>query len=144
RCAVQPLCRGAVDARVLRADDRPAALEARQEPLRQGLLDDLPADRGLRDRLDGQPLPLRRVPRRVHGRRLGLRGVVAGPGAPDGLGVHRPARRGLMAVRPAPRERVRNALIESRLTPNGISMTGLVLNVAAAVLIWQRYFFIGG
>jgi CDP-diacylglycerol--glycerol-3-phosphate 3-phosphatidyltransferase len=49
-----------------------------------------------------------------------------------------------MATRPAPRERVRNALIESRLTPNAISMTGLVLNAGAAVLIWQRYFFLGG
>jgi CDP-diacylglycerol--glycerol-3-phosphate 3-phosphatidyltransferase len=47
----------------------------------------------------------------------------------------------------APGERralVRNALIESRLTPNAISMTGLVLNVVAAVLIWERYFFLGG
>jgi CDP-diacylglycerol--glycerol-3-phosphate 3-phosphatidyltransferase len=39
---------------------------------------------------------------------------------------------------------VRDALIESRLTPNAISMTGLALNVAAAVLVWQRYFFVGG
>ena len=39
---------------------------------------------------------------------------------------------------------VRNALIESRLTPNAISMTGLVLNVVAAVLVWERYFFLGG
>jgi CDP-diacylglycerol---glycerol-3-phosphate 3-phosphatidyltransferase len=39
---------------------------------------------------------------------------------------------------------VRNALIESRLTPNAISMTGLVLNVVAAVLVWQRYFFLAG
>ena len=39
---------------------------------------------------------------------------------------------------------VRNALIESRLTPNAISMTGLVLNVLAAVLIWERYFFLAG
>jgi CDP-diacylglycerol---glycerol-3-phosphate 3-phosphatidyltransferase len=38
----------------------------------------------------------------------------------------------------------RDALIESRLTPNAISMTGLVLNVAAAVLITQRYFFLAG
>jgi CDP-diacylglycerol--glycerol-3-phosphate 3-phosphatidyltransferase len=38
----------------------------------------------------------------------------------------------------------RNRLIESRLTPNGISMTGLVLNLAAAVLITQRLFFLGG
>jgi CDP-diacylglycerol--glycerol-3-phosphate 3-phosphatidyltransferase len=42
------------------------------------------------------------------------------------------------------REFMRNALIESRLTPNAISMTGLLLNVLAAVLIWQDYFFWGG
>ena len=42
------------------------------------------------------------------------------------------------------REFMRNALIESRLTPNTISITGLVLNVLAAVLIWQDYFFCGG
>jgi CDP-diacylglycerol--glycerol-3-phosphate 3-phosphatidyltransferase len=41
-------------------------------------------------------------------------------------------------------DRARNALIESRLTPNMISMTGLVLNVAAAVLVTQRYFFLAG
>jgi CDP-diacylglycerol--glycerol-3-phosphate 3-phosphatidyltransferase len=39
---------------------------------------------------------------------------------------------------------VRNRLIESRLTPNAISLTGFVLNVAAAVLVWERYFFLGG
>jgi CDP-diacylglycerol--glycerol-3-phosphate 3-phosphatidyltransferase len=39
---------------------------------------------------------------------------------------------------------MRNALIESRLTPNAISLTGLALNVVAAVLIWQRYFFLAG
>src|SRR3954465_3705983 len=38
----------------------------------------------------------------------------------------------------------RNRLIESRLTPNAISLTGLVLNVVAAVLVWQGYFFLGG
>jgi CDP-diacylglycerol--glycerol-3-phosphate 3-phosphatidyltransferase len=41
-------------------------------------------------------------------------------------------------------DRARNALIESRLTPNMISMTGLVLNVVAAVLVTQRYFFLAG
>ena len=45
---------------------------------------------------------------------------------------------------PRGRELVRNALIESRLTPNAISLTGFVLNVAAAVLVWQRYFFLAG
>jgi CDP-diacylglycerol--glycerol-3-phosphate 3-phosphatidyltransferase len=39
---------------------------------------------------------------------------------------------------------VRNRLIESRLTPNGISMVGLVLNLAAAALVWQDYFLLGG
>ena len=42
------------------------------------------------------------------------------------------------------RELVRNRLIESRLTPNAISLTGFVLNVVAAVLVWERYFFLGG
>ena len=42
------------------------------------------------------------------------------------------------------REIVRNRLIESRLTPNAISLTGFLLNVVAAALVWQRYFFIGG
>jgi CDP-diacylglycerol---glycerol-3-phosphate 3-phosphatidyltransferase len=41
-------------------------------------------------------------------------------------------------------DRARNALIESRLTPNMISMTGLVLNVLAAVLVTQRLFFLAG
>jgi CDP-diacylglycerol---glycerol-3-phosphate 3-phosphatidyltransferase len=39
---------------------------------------------------------------------------------------------------------VRNRLIESRLTPNAISLTGFVLNVVAAVLVWQRYFLLAG
>jgi CDP-diacylglycerol--glycerol-3-phosphate 3-phosphatidyltransferase len=39
---------------------------------------------------------------------------------------------------------MRDRLIESRLTPNTISMTGLVLNVAAAVLVTQRLFFLAG
>jgi CDP-diacylglycerol--glycerol-3-phosphate 3-phosphatidyltransferase len=36
----------------------------------------------------------------------------------------------------------RGRLIDSRLTPNAISMTGLVLNLAAAVLILERHFVI--
>jgi CDP-diacylglycerol---glycerol-3-phosphate 3-phosphatidyltransferase len=39
---------------------------------------------------------------------------------------------------------MRDRLIESRLTPNAISLTGFLLNVLAAVLVWQRYFFLGG
>ncbi len=42
------------------------------------------------------------------------------------------------------RELVRNRLIESRLTPNAISLTGLALNVVAAVLVWESLFFLGG
>ena len=38
----------------------------------------------------------------------------------------------------------RNRLIESRLTPNAISMTGLVGNLAAAVLVTQELFFLAG
>jgi CDP-diacylglycerol---glycerol-3-phosphate 3-phosphatidyltransferase len=44
----------------------------------------------------------------------------------------------------ARRELMRNRLIESRLTPNAISVTGLVLNVVAAALIWQEMFIVGG
>src|SRR5277367_3645478 len=42
------------------------------------------------------------------------------------------------------RELVRNRLIESRLTPNAISLTGFALNLVAAVLVWQTYFIFGG
>jgi CDP-diacylglycerol---glycerol-3-phosphate 3-phosphatidyltransferase len=42
------------------------------------------------------------------------------------------------------RELARNRLIESRLTPNAISITGLIGNIIAAVLVWERYFFLGG
>jgi CDP-diacylglycerol---glycerol-3-phosphate 3-phosphatidyltransferase len=44
----------------------------------------------------------------------------------------------------ARREMVRNRLIESRLTPNAISVTGLILNVVAAVLVWQELYIAGG
>ena len=39
---------------------------------------------------------------------------------------------------------MRERLIESRLTPNAISLTGFVLNVAAAALIVDRLFFLAG
>ncbi len=41
-------------------------------------------------------------------------------------------------------EVMRNRLIESRLTPNAISLTGLGLNVGAAVLVYADYYFLGG
>jgi len=53
----------------------------------------------------------------------------------------RPPRRREPGVR---REAVRNKLIESRLTPNAISLTGFVLNVVAAALVWQELFIWGG
>ena len=42
------------------------------------------------------------------------------------------------------RELMRNRLIESRLTPNAISLTGFALNVLAAALVWERLLFLGG
>jgi CDP-diacylglycerol--glycerol-3-phosphate 3-phosphatidyltransferase len=42
------------------------------------------------------------------------------------------------------RSLMRDRLIESRLTPNAISVTGLLLNLAAAVLVTQRLFFLAG
>jgi CDP-diacylglycerol---glycerol-3-phosphate 3-phosphatidyltransferase len=39
---------------------------------------------------------------------------------------------------------MRNRLIESRLTPNAISLTGFTLNLAAAALIVDRLFFLAG
>jgi CDP-diacylglycerol--glycerol-3-phosphate 3-phosphatidyltransferase len=55
--------------------------------------------------------------------------------------AERPPRRREPGVR---REMVRNKLIESRLTPNAISLTGFVLNVVAAALVWQELFIWGG
>ena len=42
------------------------------------------------------------------------------------------------------REIARNALIESRLTPNAISIAGLIGNIVAAVLVWQEEFLLAG
>ncbi len=47
-------------------------------------------------------------------------------------------------VRPETQELVRNRLIESRLTPNAISLTGFTLNLAAAGLVVARLFFLAG
>ncbi len=45
---------------------------------------------------------------------------------------------------PTTQETMRNKLIESRLTPNAISLTGFALNVAAAALVVGRLFFLAG
>jgi CDP-diacylglycerol---glycerol-3-phosphate 3-phosphatidyltransferase len=63
-----------------------------------------------------------------------------------GRGSHRAGR---ARTRPpigsgARRELVRNRLIESRLTPNTISLTGFALNLVAAALVWEQLFFLGG
>ena len=42
------------------------------------------------------------------------------------------------------RDFTRESLIESRLTPNAISMVGLVLNLAADVLVVEKLFFLAG
>ena len=57
----------------------------------------------------------------------------------------RPRRRGGEgAERRNTQQMVRNRLIESRLTPNAISLTGFTLNLAAAGLIVGRLFFLAG
>ena len=45
---------------------------------------------------------------------------------------------------PETQQLMRNRLIESRLTPNAISLTGFALNVAAAGLVVARLFFLAG
>ncbi|MDQ3630217.1 MAG: CDP-alcohol phosphatidyltransferase family protein [Actinomycetota bacterium] len=42
------------------------------------------------------------------------------------------------------RSEMRNALIESRLTPNAISLTGLLGNLVAAYLVYERQLFLAG
>jgi CDP-diacylglycerol--glycerol-3-phosphate 3-phosphatidyltransferase len=58
-----------------------------------------------------------------------------------GAGRRRPRQR---REGPTTQEFVRNKLIESRLTPNAISLTGFVLNLAAAGLVVARLFFLAG
>src|SRR2546423_15718416 len=45
---------------------------------------------------------------------------------------------------PTTQELMRDRLIESRLTPNAISLTGFTLNLAAAALVVGRLFFLAG
>jgi CDP-diacylglycerol--glycerol-3-phosphate 3-phosphatidyltransferase len=55
-----------------------------------------------------------------------------------------PVRDRLVARSAERREVVRTRLIDSRLTPNAISLTGLVGNLIAAVLVFERYYFLAG
>ncbi len=70
------------------------------------------------------------TPERTRRPRAGKNGAARRP---------RPPRNG-----PTTQEMVRNRLIESRLTPNAISLTGFALNLAAAGLIVGRMFFLAG
>jgi len=49
-----------------------------------------------------------------------------------------------LRVAPSTQQLMRNRLIESRLTPNAISLTGFALNLAAAALVVERLFFLAG
>lgn len=64
----------------------------------------------------------------------------APPRAPRGRRDGRAAARNGQELRAYARDR----LIESRLTPNAISIAGLIGNVIAAVLVTQELFFLGG
>jgi CDP-diacylglycerol---glycerol-3-phosphate 3-phosphatidyltransferase len=64
----------------------------------------------------------------------------APPRAPAGRRNGRSANRNGQELRAYARER----LIESRLTPNAISMVGLLGNLVAAALVTQRLFFLAG
>jgi CDP-diacylglycerol---glycerol-3-phosphate 3-phosphatidyltransferase len=48
------------------------------------------------------------------------------------------------AIRPTAQELAKQRLIESRLTPNAISLTGFALNLAAAGLAFGHLFFLAG
>jgi CDP-diacylglycerol--glycerol-3-phosphate 3-phosphatidyltransferase len=63
-----------------------------------------------------------------------------GPSAPPGRSSSRAGARNGQELRTY----ARNRLIESRLTPNAISLMGLLGNLVAAVLVTQRLFFLGG
>jgi CDP-diacylglycerol---glycerol-3-phosphate 3-phosphatidyltransferase len=74
-------------------------------------------------------------------RPLRRRGGAAGARRREGAG----GRNGRASLTTAQRrEMVRDRLIESRLTPNAISLTGLALNLLAAALVWEGLFLAGG
>ena len=73
-------------------------------------------------------------------------GREAPPRAPRGQSGRRRDSRNGRGIRNTQEFRAfaRDRLIESRLTPNAISIAGFVLNVAAALLVTQRLFFLAG
>jgi CDP-diacylglycerol--glycerol-3-phosphate 3-phosphatidyltransferase len=64
--------------------------------------------------------------------------------APDAPARSGPTRASEVRTAADVRSLARNRLIESRLTPNTISLTGFLLNAVAAVLVTQRLFFLSG
>ncbi len=68
----------------------------------------------------------------------------SGSGQGNGVATAGPRRASEVRTVADARTLARNRLIESRLTPNAISMTGLVGNVVAAVLVTQELFFLAG
>src|ERR1700761_7886831 len=69
---------------------------------------------------------------------------MAEPATPVRPGPPKPRRQRNRGAGPTTQELMRERLIESRLTPNAISLTGFVLNLAAAALIVDRLFFLAG
>src|SRR5690349_21791973 len=69
---------------------------------------------------------------------------MASPSSPPRPRQPRPRRPRRRREGPTTQELMRDRLIESRLTPNAISLTGFALNLAAAGLIVGRMFFLAG
>jgi CDP-diacylglycerol--glycerol-3-phosphate 3-phosphatidyltransferase len=69
--------------------------------------------------------------------------VAHGPGPSGGLSVAGTTPGGRVTPSEV-RALARNRLIESRLTPNAISLTGLIGNLIAAALVTQEEFFLAG
>jgi phosphatidylinositol phosphate synthase len=74
------------------------------------------------------------------------RGREAPPRVPRGTGRRPRDSRNGRGIRNTQEFRAfaRDRLIESRLTPNAISIVGFILNLAAAALVTQRLFFLAG
>jgi CDP-diacylglycerol---glycerol-3-phosphate 3-phosphatidyltransferase len=64
--------------------------------------------------------------------------------APERAAPTQQRRTRTLRVAPETQQLMRNRLIESRLTPNAISLTGFALNLAAAGLVVARLFFLAG
>src|SRR5205807_6119373 len=164
RRLLQYLRRGPLDAHLLRADHRCLDVPPGEAALGQDRVAAVPGAGDVRGRGDRQPLLHRRVPGRAHRRSRGAdRQAPAGQGQTGGVGVRpgarvamaeqtttrarlpgRPGRQRRVREGPSTQELMRNKLIESRLTPNAISMTGFALNLAAAGLVVGRQFFLAG